>query len=200
MVLDGALDPAIGGEDVAREQAVGFEVALQSFVDDCLDRGDCPLRGSREGALARVSRFLAGVDRRPLKATSGRRVTESLAVLGVVTALYDEESGWPLLRTALGEAFAGDGSTLLMLADFYTDRNASGHYTTNSNDAIYAVNCLDRPTEGDLATVDEHFQVARVHFDARALADKIETEQNDEFALTLLDITLHAAERARWPG
>lgn len=153
MVLDGALDPAIGGEDVAREQAVGFEVALQSFVDDCLNRGDCPLRGSRKEALARVSRFLADVDRRPLKATSGRRVTESLAVLGVVTALYDEESGWPLLRTALGEAFAGDGSTLLMLADFYTDRNASGHYTTNSNDAIYAVNCLDRPTEGDLATV-----------------------------------------------
>lgn len=164
MVLDGALDPASSGTEIAREQALGFEVALRAFVEDCLRRSDCPLHGGRDAALASVGRLLTAIDQHPLRGDPGRPVTEALAVLGVVAALYDEGSGWPLLRTALAEAEQGNGQTLLLLADFYTDRNPGGHYTTNSNDAIYAINCLDRPEEKDpaklRATAEQFSRVA----------------------------------------
>jgi hypothetical protein len=42
------------------------------------------------------------------------------------------------------DGLAGNGARLLALADEYTDREPSG-YASNSNEAIYAVNCVDRP-------------------------------------------------------
>ena len=45
----------------------------------------------------------------------------------------------------------GDGSTLLLIADAYSDRNADGTYSSNQDEASYAVNCLDR---ADHSTVD----------------------------------------------
>jgi pimeloyl-ACP methyl ester carboxylesterase len=149
LVLDGALDPSLTNRDFSREQARGFETALRAFVDDCRRRSDCPLPAARDRALDRVAALLRAIDRRPLSGDRGRRVTEGLAVIGVLSALYDEQL-WPLLRDALAEAQGGSGETLLLLADFYTDRDENGHYTNNSNDAIYAVSCLDRPEDGDV--------------------------------------------------
>lgn len=149
LVLDGALDPASTPEEVARGQAIGFEVALKAFVDDCRRRLRCPLPRSRGAALDEVQRLLKAIDRRPLPGDDERRVTEGLAIIGVAVALYDE-GAWSLLRTALREAQRGDGGTLLMLADYYFERDERGRYVNNANDAIYAVNCLDRPVEGDL--------------------------------------------------
>ena len=40
---------------------------------------------------------------------------------------------------------------MLLLADLYNDRGPGGRYTTNTGEAIYAVNCLDRPESGDFA-------------------------------------------------
>ncbi|MGZ4620250.1 MAG: alpha/beta hydrolase [Frankiaceae bacterium] len=152
LVLDGAVDPAASSDEINREQAVGFEVALRAFVDDCLKRSSCPLPAGRESALAAVNGLLEAIDRHPLRGEPGRPLTQGLAVLGVVAALYDKGS-WPLLRLALAEAKGGDGATLLTLADFYTERDQKGHYPTNTNDAIYAINCLDRPATTDEKTV-----------------------------------------------
>jgi hypothetical protein len=85
-----------------------------------------------------------------LSTDSSRKVTQAQATLGIVAALYDD-STWPILEQALDEALGGDGSTLLLLSDFYTDRNSRGHYTSNQNEVIYAVNCLDRPEDSDIA-------------------------------------------------
>jgi pimeloyl-ACP methyl ester carboxylesterase len=148
MVLDGALDPSTTSTEIAQEQAVGFEQALAAFVSDCLGLADCPLSGDLERGLTQVDRLLARIDREPLTGQDGRPVTEGLAVLGLAAALYDEGSGWPVLRLALTQARRGDGQTLLALADFYLDRRPDGTYATNSNEAIYAVNCLDRPAGG----------------------------------------------------
>ncbi|HEU4677007.1 MAG TPA: alpha/beta fold hydrolase [Motilibacteraceae bacterium] len=152
-VLDGALDPTSSTEEVNREQALGFETALTSFVDDCLRRPDCPLPGPRQAALAEVGRILDRADAKPLSSDTGRPVTQALAVLGVVASLYDQSNGWPLLRQGLSEAKTGVGTTLLLLADFYSDRNEDGTYASNSNDVIYAVSCLDKKATGDLATL-----------------------------------------------
>ena len=76
-----------------------------------------------------------------------RLLTQSLGVLGIAGALYDPGS-WTFLRRALAQALDGNGESLMLLADFYADRDPDGHYQGNTNDTIYAVNCLDRPTPG----------------------------------------------------
>jgi pimeloyl-ACP methyl ester carboxylesterase len=153
LVLDGALDPAATGPEINRAQAVGFETALGAFVDDCLGRSRCPLPAPREAALAAVGDLLARTDRAPLPGAGDRVVTEAHAVLGIAASLYDKGS-WVALRQALAEAQEGRGRILLLLADLYTDRKRDGTYDGNSNDAIYAVNCLDRPYRPDVATVE----------------------------------------------
>jgi pimeloyl-ACP methyl ester carboxylesterase len=152
LVLDGALDPSSSGRDIARAQAIGFEVALRAFVDDCRSRRSCPLPRQRSAALDAIQRLFDAVDRRPLSGDRKRRVTQAHAVLGVAAALYDQET-WPLLRDALREARRGDGSTLLLFVDYYTERDESGNYRSNANDALYAVNCIDRPDETDVDEV-----------------------------------------------
>lgn len=151
LVLDGPLDPALTGLEIARGQAVGFQRALDAFVDDCLRRASCPLSGNRSGAEGQLGSFLERVDRKPLPGGGGRELTQSLAVLGVAVALYDEGS-WSFLRQALAQGLRGNGETLMMLADFYAERGPGGHYTSNANEVIYAVNCVDRPMTGDLAS------------------------------------------------
>ncbi len=152
MVLDGALDPSSSSADVNREQTRGFELALRAFVDDCLGRDNCPLAGPADAALQAVSDLLTQTDRQPLPAEGGRVATQSLTVLGIAAALYNRGS-WPVLRQALGQARQGDGRLLLRIADSYTDRGPDGHYANNSNDSIYAVNCLDRPDRPGIAAI-----------------------------------------------
>ncbi|MGN6687467.1 MAG: alpha/beta fold hydrolase [Actinomycetales bacterium] len=146
MVLDGALDPRSTSEEVNLGQAKGFELALSSFLKDCGTRSDCPFRGSEDQMRLQLEGFLARLDRAPLPTDDdeGRKLTQALGVLGIVFAMYDE-GFWPQLRTALSLGLRGDGSALLVLADAYADREPDGTYSSNQNDVIYAVNCLDKP-------------------------------------------------------
>ena len=59
---------------------------------------------------------------------------------------------WQFLRQALGQALDGGGESLLLLGDLYNHRGPGGRYTTNASEAIYAVNCLDRPERSTLDT------------------------------------------------
>ncbi len=152
LVLDGPIDPAASSSEMARLQAVGFQRALAAFLDDCLQRKSCPFPGGRAAAGTQLADFLGAVDRDPLPGVGKRQLTEALATLGIIAALYDEGS-WSFLRQALGQAFQGDGEWLMLLADFYADRGPGGRYTTNAVEAMYAVNCLDRPEESDLDKV-----------------------------------------------
>jgi hypothetical protein len=86
-----------------------------------------------------------------------------LVTLGLLYPLYDRANGWPALRTALAQALGGDGSTLLLIADAYTDRSGDGTYSSNQNEATYAVNCLDRT---------DHSTVADLRADAASLETK----------------------------
>src|SRR5260370_1818232 len=86
------------------------------------------------------------LDTTPL-AVGNRSLTRGLAVIGVLTPLYDQSS-WTYLDRALTLADDGNGSVLLSLADLYLGRNADGTYN-NAGDANYAVNCLYRPVPSD---------------------------------------------------
>ncbi|SDQ59994.1 alpha/beta hydrolase fold [Thermostaphylospora chromogena] len=143
LALDGALDPRLSPLELNRTQAEGFEVAMRSFIEDCLGDEGCPFRsGDVDGALREVTDLLDRADREPLRNTTGdgREVTESWTALGILAPLYDRRS-WPALRQALGEAFRGDGTTLLRMADLLVDRRGGGY--SNQTEANMAINCVD---------------------------------------------------------
>ncbi len=157
MLLDGAIDPTLTNEQLSYGQALGFELALTRFVDDCVTKSDCPLSASGAAGVSEVSDLLVDLDANPITLDDGRLFTQAMGTLGVVGSLYDKQYGWPELRTNLGLAFDADFSGLAASVDFYTGRESDGSFKDNSNDAIAAVNCLDRP---DRATTEETVALA----------------------------------------
>ena len=152
VVLDGAIDPALDIEEVNKEQAAGFETALRAYVGNCVAQPQCPLGDDLDAGVERIGSFLDDLDAEPLPAGSGRELTQSLGLYGIALPLY-VESYWPVLDQALTQAFDGDGVALLALADAYWGRTASG-YTSNMAQVIYAVNCLDDPSDATVADIE----------------------------------------------
>lgn len=145
LVLDGATDPNLGRVDGSLSQIAGFETAWDNYVADCVEDG-CPLGGSAEEVDAAVAGLMESLLAQPIDSGDPERpLTQSLAETGVQAALYGEDN-WPFLTTGLSEALEGDGETLLLLADFYADRDTDGTYSSNLMEAFYAISCLDDPT------------------------------------------------------
>jgi pimeloyl-ACP methyl ester carboxylesterase len=151
MVLDGAVDPALEPHQAGLTQAKGFQTALDAYVDDCIGQPHCPLGGDREAALQKISELLDQLDQHPLPTDDVRRLTEGLGYLGIILPLYVKDY-WPVLTQGLTQAFDGNGSVLLALADAYANRGPDG-YKDNSDEVIYAVNCLDHPETISVAQV-----------------------------------------------
>ncbi len=149
MVLDGAVAPELTSVEVNLGQAGGFEQATRAYVQSCIDEGDCPLGNTVDEGMTSIATFLDDLDAEPVAVDgdANTELTEGWALLGIIVAMYDQNA-WPILTQALERAMNGDGSTLQYLANLYADRDAEGNYTGNGNQAIYAVNCLDRPGEG----------------------------------------------------
>lgn len=145
LVLDGAIDPSISSRDGSLSQAKGFETALRSYIQDCVDGGSCFLGSTVDAGLKTIKDLLDKIDKEPLDTgdTEGRELTVGLAFYGLITPLYNQDN-WSYLDDGLQKALKGDGSTLLLLADFYGSRE-NGTYTDNSLEAISVINCLDDP-------------------------------------------------------
>jgi pimeloyl-ACP methyl ester carboxylesterase len=152
VVLDGAVDPKLSSTELLIEQAKGFETALRAFADDCVKSGGCPFGTTADAVINKIASFLTATDKKPLTSTrDSRKVTESLAVMGIARALYVKEY-WPVLRQSLTQAIQkSDGTYLLALADEMVERKANGTYS-NQTDANMAVNCVDKPNPPNLAT------------------------------------------------
>ncbi|MEW2394728.1 alpha/beta hydrolase [Streptomyces sp. NPDC046862] len=139
LVLDAVVDPSADAEGHARNQARGFQRALDNYLKST---GQNPKEGTRK-----IVDLLKRIDAKPLPASSGRELTQTLAVTGIVLPLYSEQS-WPTLTSALKAAEDGDGSELLALADGYNERDPSGRYGTTTH-SQRVISCLDqkqRPT------------------------------------------------------
>ncbi len=154
-VLDGVVPPDLTNEELSEGQARGFELATRSYVQDCIDEGDCPLGKTVDEGMAWIRTFLARLDARPIPSGDPAvpDLNEAWGSLGMAAALYDQGS-WAFLTDALKKAEAGDGTQLMLLADAYARRKPGGTYTGNIMEVIYAVNCLDRPDSPDLATYE----------------------------------------------
>ncbi|MGX1881115.1 alpha/beta hydrolase [Streptomyces sp. NPDC055287] len=133
MALDAVVDPSADFVRHSRNQAMGFQRALDHYFRST--------GTTAEAGTARVVRLLDRLDKKPLTAGTDRPLTQSLAVTGILSQLYSEDSR-PTLTKALREAENGDGRTLLRLADSYNNRDGSGHYGTDQH-AQRAIHCAD---------------------------------------------------------
>jgi pimeloyl-ACP methyl ester carboxylesterase len=146
LVLDGAVNPGESPFRMSLAQARGFQVALRSFIADCLRRSACPFprRESVTAAIGRIQAMLDRAARKPLRSQiAGQPGDPALLLNGVALALYST-SFWPYLREGLTTAFEGNGTLLVALGDLLVERDRSGRYS-NLVEAELAVDCVDHP-------------------------------------------------------
>jgi pimeloyl-ACP methyl ester carboxylesterase len=128
MVLDGVVDPAPDGIEVAVQQARGFETALARWAAACGDRPSCAL----DDPVAAVDDVLAlaesGIP------AGGDELGPGEVAIGLAMPLYNTGL-WPALDQAVTTALDGDGSAMLGLAEQYL--------RLVDFSAYYAVSCLD---------------------------------------------------------
>jgi pimeloyl-ACP methyl ester carboxylesterase len=130
MVLDGVLELGPTGFELAEQQALGFERALDSFVDDCDGDGNCPIAPDAERAIEDLTEM---VEEEPIPGGS-RDLGPGELNVGLGMALYSQ-SLWPDLANGVAAALDGDGAGMIALADQYLN--------LSSFDVYFAVNCLD---------------------------------------------------------
>jgi pimeloyl-ACP methyl ester carboxylesterase len=158
LVLDGAVDPSLSGQQQSFDQAVGLDTALKRFVEDCPKYDDCPLTNTGDAAIKEIRNFLDSLDATPLKTEDPEReLTQSMGVYAVAGFLYNDE-WWSYMRQSLASAFKGDGTDLLAIVDLFNERQDDGTFATNSTEAIYAINCFDSPSN---STEEEVKQLAK---------------------------------------
>jgi len=133
MILDGAIDPTISITEQNLNQAKGFESQLNEFLT------------AYEFNKKLVLKLISNLSTNPINTNSNRKLTESLAIIGIASALYDDASGWFRLDKALNQAILGNGSLMLAMSDEYYGRHTSGKYLSNENDVAEIINCLDWP-------------------------------------------------------
>jgi pimeloyl-ACP methyl ester carboxylesterase len=154
LALDGVVDPTIPPNDFLFAQLVAFEQNLQAFLNDCRARRTAspPCLYAQAGDPGtKLLSLMSRLDTTPLP-VGNRSLTRALAVIGVLTALYDQLS-WPYLDQALTLADRNNGALLLRSSDLYLGRNTDGTYD-NQTDANSAVNCIDKPVPTDIAAYD----------------------------------------------
>ncbi|MFG2294735.1 alpha/beta hydrolase [Streptomyces sp. NPDC048603] len=149
-VFDAVVDPTQTSEQSALGQAKGFQLALDNFAQDCVDRGDaCQLQGSTVKEIEdNIIKLQQELDKEPIAGIGDRKLTQTAATNGIATALYSQEL-WPLLEQGLDEAEGGQGQLLLALSDLLTGRDQEGNYN-NLLAANIAVNCADSKDRFDL--------------------------------------------------
>jgi pimeloyl-ACP methyl ester carboxylesterase len=152
MVLDGAVDPSISSFEESLANTRAFGAALQTYLADCVTHSSCPFHGQTVGqATSTIAQLLVALRRSPIRASDGREVNSAYLRTAIDAALYDQGS-WQYLTKAFTQILQGNPQYTIALADSYVDRTPSG-YTDNLFEAIYAVDCLDKPVETDPAAL-----------------------------------------------
>jgi pimeloyl-ACP methyl ester carboxylesterase len=150
MVLDGAIDPAIGPIDQNINQQAGFQTAFNDYAADCARSADCPLGTDPAQWGNRYHQLVDPLVSKPAKTSDPRGLGYADATTGTLNALYTPQFWKYLTSGLLGLRRGTDPGDLLMLADEYYGRNDKGHYD-NSQDAFNAVRCVDAPEPTDPA-------------------------------------------------
>lgn len=158
--LDGAMDPSLDIDEVSMGQAVGFENAMRAWAANCLSGTDCPVSGTVDAAMKQIRELNEVYTATPQQTPEGRVVTGTEFTGALAFGMYSTDL-WAPLTGALTQAFAGDASGMLMLADFSADRDSDGKYNSNTAAAFTAINCLDYPMNSDLTHMREQTELLK---------------------------------------
>ncbi|TFH52671.1 alpha/beta hydrolase [Actinomyces viscosus] len=157
MVLDGALDPSLSLAERASGQAAGFESSLRTYVEQCqagqaVQAGQsCPLTGDTDAGVQQIRDLIAAADQTPLKTSDPNTTVDGSTIRVVVRRLMYSSEYWSFLTYALDQAITqNDGSYLQALYGPATAGSSAPTY--------YAVNCLDIPVQGDMASWEKEYQ------------------------------------------
>ncbi|WP_411761798.1 alpha/beta hydrolase [Streptomyces tunisiensis] len=141
-VFDAVVDPALDYEQASLGQARGFQRALDNYAEDCVSQvEECPVGDSVHDVKNRIAKLLRDLDRRPVPGVFPRQLTETMATTGIAQALYSKDF-WAFLTDGLEQAYDGDGTILMVLADSMNGRSENGEYS-NLVPANVAINCAD---------------------------------------------------------
>ncbi|MDR1790258.1 MAG: alpha/beta hydrolase [Propionibacteriaceae bacterium] len=154
MVLDGAVD-IVGNDNVI--QAMGFDKALKEYASWCAKK-KCGLGKTQSAVIKTIKTWLKELDAKPLK-VGKRKLTQTLASLGIGMLLYYGETVWSDLTLYIQLGRKGAGLALLYYADMLNDREDvltssnvnKGSYAVGAY-AIAAINCIDNSDKGVLAS------------------------------------------------
>ncbi|MEU0755788.1 alpha/beta hydrolase [Streptomyces albogriseolus] len=165
-VFDAVVDPARNPEQASLGQARGFQRALDNYAEDCVSQvEECPVGDSAQDVRDRIATLLRDLDRRPIPGLFPRRLTETMATSGIAQALYSKDF-WAFLTDGLEQAYDGDGTILMALADSMNGRGENGEYS-NLVPANVAINCADaepRYTPADVERLLPQFRKASALF------------------------------------
>ncbi|GAA3820099.1 alpha/beta hydrolase [Streptomyces phyllanthi] len=141
-VFDAVVDPTKNPEQGALGQARGFQLALDNYARDCVSQEEgCPVGDTAQEVKDRIAGLLRDLDGKPIPGTFPRELTESIATDGILQALYSREL-WEYLTQGLEQAYDGDGTVLMLLADSLNGRSENGEYS-NLIAANVSINCAD---------------------------------------------------------
>lgn len=150
MVLDGAVDPTSDPIAENVRQLAGFQTAFDDYAADCARSVDCPLGQDPTQFVARYHQLVDPLVAQPGRTSDPRGLSYQDAITGTVNSLYTQRY-WKFLTSGLlGLERGTDAGDLLLLADDYQERDASGHYS-NQQDAFTAIRCVDSPYPTDPA-------------------------------------------------
>src|SRR5262249_31802805 len=85
--LDGVVDPNISPNDMLLQQVRSFQANLDAYTANCSHRSTCQF-GHSGDLQAKMNALLLRLDNDPLQVGS-RKLTRSLAIIGIITPLYD---------------------------------------------------------------------------------------------------------------
>ena len=163
-MLDGAINPLLPESEMLLAQVAGFDSTFRAYLADCLSKVQCPFKGDVDSSITRVANFLEERESKTLPTQLDRELSLQATLAGIIAALYTEES-WVYLSQAFDEAFDGDGTTFLLLADFYNNRELERGYTSNLNEANLAISCADtRIPESEAKALNPRFAAASAVF------------------------------------
>ncbi|MFD8810104.1 alpha/beta hydrolase [Streptomyces sp. NPDC059627] len=141
-VFDAVVDPTQDPEQSSLGQAMGFQLALDNFAEDCTSKTtECPIGDTPQDVKDRIAKLLTDLDTKPIPGILPRRLTQTAATNGIAQSLYSKDF-WEYLTEGLEEAYDGDGKILMLLSDSMNGRSQNGEYS-NITAANIAVNCAD---------------------------------------------------------
>ncbi|MHB1930133.1 MAG: alpha/beta fold hydrolase, partial [Acidimicrobiales bacterium] len=144
MVLDGAIDPAVGPLALLTQQSGSLERAFAAFAATCA-AGRCGWRPARTaaGVTAAYQQLLARTASRPLRVPGGGpAVDRTVLMYATIAGLYYPAGDWTFVGQAIAAAANGDGRPALSMFDSYVGRLGDGRYASTV-EAETAVDCED---------------------------------------------------------